>query len=176
MRIAISGTHSVGKTTLVNELKKHLDLNVISEVARDYPRDITDDPEGEMNRQLNIFHSQLEQEMENYMGFISDRSTIDNAAYMIRALKIYGHKLSIRDYLLVVNNINVALNTMYSYDYLFYIPIEFPSIYDGFRSTDEVERYEIDVIISELLGDDKIIINGTLEERVKKVLEIINEN
>lgn len=173
MKLAIMGTHSTGKTTLVNELKKHIDLPIISEVARSFPRDITDNPINEMNRQMNIFDRQLYEEDLNYKGFISDRSTIDNAAYMILALREYGYYIPINVYMDVIKNIKLATNNINKfYDYLFYIPIEFETVDDGFRNIDEVERKNIDMIIKELY-DIEYIITGTIEERVKKVLEII---
>jgi len=171
MKIAIIGTHSTGKTTLVNELKKHIDLPIISEVARNFPRDITDNPINEMNRQMNIFRLQLSEELRHKI-FISDRSTIDNAAYMIDALQKYGYYISKKLFVDVIGCINIAIENIDRYDYLFYIPIEFDCVDDGFRNTDEVERENIDMIINKLVPN-KIVITGTIEERVKKVLEII---
>jgi len=172
MKIAIIGTHSVGKTTLVNELKKYIDLPVISEIARDFPRDIIDNPTNEMIRQMNIFESQIYAEFCYYENFISDRSTIDNAAYMIDALQKYGYNIPKKLFVNVVKHINKAINNSDYYDYLFYIPIEIPCVDDGFRNTDEVERKNIDIIIKSLLKN-RIEITGTVKERVEKVLEII---
>ncbi len=174
MKIAIIGTHSTGKTTLLNELKKHFkDLPFITEVARNFPRDITDNPIKEMERQLSIFEAQLTQEVLFENGFISDRSTIDNAAYMSLALRKYNKYLPFRNYIVTVNNIGVAINHGDYYDYLFYIPIEFPVVDDGFRCLDEEERLAIDYIIKMLKPPKTIKIIGTVKERVNKVLEVL---
>jgi len=176
MRIGITGTHGVGKTTLVNELEKYTDHQIIKEIARRYPRGINENPVTEINRQLDIFHAQMEEELNNNIGFVSDRTTIDNAAYMIYTLREYMNDLSLKDIVLVINNIYLAINNMSEYDVIFYIPIEFPCEDDGFRDTDEQYRQEIDFIIDTLLMEFRNTITGTVEERVKKVLEILNDN
>lgn len=171
MKIAIIGTHSTGKTTLLKALKPHLNLSIITEIARQFPRDITDNPMAEMTRQIDIFRKQFYTE-KLYENFISDRATVDNAAYMINALKIYGNLISPIMYINVIKNINKAINHAKEYDYLFYIPIEFDTVDDGFRNTDNDERVLIDMIIKEIMPES-VMITGTVEERVKKVLEVI---
>ena len=171
MRIAIIGTHSTGKTTLLNELRKHIDLPFITEVARSFPRDITNNPNLEINRQMDIFKAQMTEE-SRYDFFISDRSSIDNAAYMIQALQQYGDYLSMEKYLDMIISIEEAIVHRSEYDYLFYIPIEFDCVDDGFRCTNEHERVRIDYLINKL-KPETIEIIGTVEERVNKVLEVI---
>lgn len=172
MKIAIIGTHSTGKTTLLNELKNHIDLPIITEVARDFPRCTINDPVTEMGRQISIFNAQLLAEMNHFNGFLSDRSTIDNAAYMILSLQKYSNDIPLNDYINVLVSIEFAIDHGEEYDYLFYIPIEFPLVNDGFRDMDEIERVNIDFIINKI--KPKIIkITGTVEERVNKVLEYI---
>lgn len=174
MKIAIIGTHSTGKTTLLNELKKYIELPIITEIARKFSRDITDDPTMEMMRQSNIFCAQLMQEIKYNNGFLSDRSTIDNAAYMILALQKYGHQIPLKQYIYITKCIKKAIeHGQDQYDYLFYIPVEFDAIDDGFRNMDEVERENINFIIKMSKPFKTIEITGTVEERVNKVLEYI---
>lgn len=175
MKIGIVGTHSTGKTTLVNELSKYIDLPIISEVARDFPRDITDNPEREIKRQIDIANGQTLTEGLYNDGFLSDRSSIDNSAYMINALQKYGYYISKELYVDIISRIHMSIENVKVYDYLFYIPIEFAAVSDGFRDTDEDERKDIDMIINKLLPN-KIVITGTIGKRANTVLRIINDN
>lgn len=184
MKVAIIGSHSVGKTTLLNELNKHLNLPVITEVARRFPRDITDDSVKEMKRQINILDEQLFEEMQ-YDEFLSDRSTLDNCAYIFWALKKYHKDLTI-DYSSYVHNrtIEARQHAEDKYDHLFYIPIEFACVDDGFRNTDENERTFIDRRVNkmwmEAMGSrtrpiykPEYRITGNVKERVNKILEVL---
>jgi nicotinamide riboside kinase len=82
-RVAVCGSHSCGKTTLINELKKHMMFEthpLIAELAAKV------DPKLrlKMESQFQIMQRQVIAEVtytKNYGKFLSDRSVIDNLAY-----------------------------------------------------------------------------------------------
>lgn len=88
MRIAICGTHGVGKTTLAKWLGSELNLPVLSEQATKLLK--SDFPFFETERDFRIFQQFQEQVLVNQFhdegnhpdGFVADRSIIDSLAYV----------------------------------------------------------------------------------------------
>ena len=179
MKVTIIGTHSVGKTTLLKALEPIINLPVITEVARRFPKELIDNPIMEMKRQTDIYHEQLFEEMI-LDDFISDRSTLDNAAYMARAMRKHHKDISLNQYLYVFDCIREAKKHAETYDHMFYVPIEFKVVDDGFRCTDENERKMIDRYISswwiQTRGYDfEHYITGTISERINKIMKVLHE-
>lgn len=153
MRIAICGTHSVGKTTLARALASRLSLPLIEEVARTAAchlrisscRELA---EGRLWRaalfQLHVFHLQLAQESE-HKEFISDRSVIDVLAYS----KFY--QLPSELIWSMENQIRERICSYNFYDFIVYCPITGHAVPDGFRFEDERSREVVDRIMNELL-------------------------
>ena len=182
MRIAFTGSHSTGKSCLVNILKKHLDLPIIPEVARIVIEEIGKIPdnmtmEEKLEFEWKIIEKQIEFEDKYKDGFISDRSVIDILGYVyMLGLHIYYPKE-------VEEMETIIYNRVSNYDYIFYIPVvkEIPLVKDGVRYTCEYCRNLLDRFYFDLLYDfydDGIVkviyvkpIN--LQERVKFVLEHI---
>lgn len=90
--VTISGSHSTGKTTLVNELKKKLpSWNVLSETARKVinkeniiPKDIEKDIDKKIYFQKEIINSQIQEEIllrKKGNNFICDRGIFDPIGY-----------------------------------------------------------------------------------------------
>lgn len=75
-KIAIVGSHSCGKTSLVKALEKKIEIPIIHELAATFI------PETRLHidTQYKIMSKQIETEKE-YKSFLSDRSVIDNLAY-----------------------------------------------------------------------------------------------
>jgi nicotinamide riboside kinase len=75
-KIAIAGSHSCGKTSLVKALSKKIEIPIIHEIAATFlPETRT-----HIDTQYKIMSKQIETEKEN-KSFLSDRSVIDNLAY-----------------------------------------------------------------------------------------------
>jgi nicotinamide riboside kinase len=76
MRLAVSGTHSVGKTTLIRELVKILPYPVINEISSRYTLEQRNNPE----IQKSMVREQIEAEQEK-PSFIIDRCILDYLTY-----------------------------------------------------------------------------------------------
>jgi len=77
-RIAIAGSHSCGKTSLVHELSKELvGYPVVEEVASLFPREIRSC----METQCAIMRLQIDKERRCRPLMLSDRTVMDNSAY-----------------------------------------------------------------------------------------------
>lgn len=166
MRVAIVGTHSTGKTTLLESLSGHLDLPILSEVAREkiaesdkLPHLMTEIERGEF--QKLVLEEQMRRESSSGR-FIADRSVFDAVAYAFDtphydALRIRAG----------------AHASAFPYDRVFFLPIEFPLKGDGIRSEDEAYRETVDRELRKLLDRAEIpyeTVRGNREERLWKCL------
>lgn len=75
-KIAIVGSHSCGKTSLVKELSKKVEIPIIHEIAATF----LPDTRLHIDTQYKIMSKQIETE-KSYKSFLSDRSVVDNLAY-----------------------------------------------------------------------------------------------
>ncbi len=145
MKIAFIGSHGVGKTTLCFDVAarlKRLDLGVelVKEVARACPLPINRNTTVEA--QAWILHSQVAQEIvasSRYDVVLSDRSVLDNYAYMVhQAGPAPAYAPLVREW-------------MGTYDGVFKVPIVEPPSFDGTRDTSATFQREVDAIIDQLL-------------------------
>lgn len=155
IRIGITGTSGIGKTTLLYSIFDELrplysDLKLITEVARDVLtfRGIKDvatlmeaSQEIKTKIQCDILANQIDKELENYGSIISDRTVFDCIAYS----KVYNiNKQAIEH----MDSFTYA--GIWHYNILFYcpIPVEYEYVDDGIRSDKYV--YEVDELIEEM--------------------------
>lgn len=169
MRSCISGSIGVGKTTLIEQLKP--DFNVIPEVCRG----ISGYGFGINNYDNNIISTQLAMLNVMYSNIINNKDGIfDRGLLDILVFSYYlykNNKINNKQYQFIYDNIIGNLNL---FDLIFYIPIEFELKDDGFRSTDTVLRFNIDIIFKMFfeklnLSNKVHIISGDIQERVKQV-------
>jgi len=169
MRIAITGTHGTGKTTLAQVVAERLNLPLITEAARHVARvmGIThagifiQDKALARRFQQAVLREQIRAENNYPGGFVSDRSTLDCCAYwMAYGLEAYpGYE-------------EICFSN--PYDLLVYVPPEIPCRADGFRDTDEALRQLVDEHIKKslaLMPCPTIRVTGSPEERAAAVLE-----
>ena len=147
MKIALIGTHGVGKTTLCFELAaalKRLDLSVdlVKEVARACPlpinRDTTD------AAQNWILHTQVAREIELANGYdliVCDRSVVDNYAYMVHAA---GRRPELEPFI---------RHWLATYGLLVKVPVVAAPTFDGTRDTSVEFQLAIDRTLDELLAE-----------------------
>ena len=154
MRVAISGSHSVGKTTLINAINSP--YKKIDEIARQViqhklPHEMSEQEFTEF--EIRVLKKQIELEKGS---FIIDRSVYDILAYS------KGHEC--------YKQIKEMVKNHKGYDVIFYIPIEFKLKKDKIRKNDENYREEIDKQIVKILKNKNVVeLNGNLENRLKGV-------
>ena len=173
MRIGITGSSSVGKSTLVRELAKLPEFKtykIFTEKSKELqsigvPLDKNSTFEGQL-----IFSAERAKELLfEYM--ISDRSIIDVQSYSLSSDKINFKQERVL--------FNIFINLLSKYDVIIYIPPFLPLINNSLRSLDEVHRTNIDKNIRRLLKyyNGKIIYLSAinLQDRVKVVLDELKE-
>lgn len=173
MRIGISGAQSVGKTTLLSALRSERifqDYEICNEVTRRVASYGLPINEGGTSITQKLIMQEHIVNVFMYEDMITDRTALDGIVYT-EYLRING-KLSSEDYQEVKR---IFSKVIPMYDYLFYIPPEFPIVDDGVRSTDEKFREEIAYIFESKIKkyDLKVIrVSGSVRDRVTKVVNI----
>lgn len=174
MKIAFTGSHGTGKTTLAKKISEDLNLELITNISRNYyqSKGIQDfevlTKEERWIHQKNLFTLEIIEESK-YTNFVTDRSVIDFLAYTILYSKsslVYMTRL-----------IELTKKVTLKYDYLFLLPIEFsyqPEIGRASRET----QIEVDECIKFLIDTLKLphfILKGTIEERLRLIKQIIDK-
>lgn len=145
MKIALIGSHGVGKTTLCYEVAARLKrqdraVELVTEVARRCPLPINRDTT--FQAQAWILHTQVAAELAASAEgeiVICDRSVLDNYAYLVhQAGRQPAYDALVGDWL-------------GSYDALFKMPIIDPPSFDGRRDVSQEFQHGIDRTIDELV-------------------------
>lgn len=146
MKVALIGTHGVGKTTLCFELaarlkRRDVDVELVREVARHCPLPI--------NRQTTeaaqswILHTQMAWELEaqaRHAVVLCDRSVLDNYCYLLYAQGPQPHWEPL------------LTRWLATYQLLVKVPLWTPPRWDGVRDTDLAFQRAIDELLEEQLG------------------------
>jgi thymidylate kinase len=149
LKLALIGTHGVGKTTLAYEtcsLLKKADYNVelVAEVARQSPFPVN--AATTLEGQLWILHAQIAAELDaarRAPHVICDRSVLDNYCYLVNK---FGRQLQLESWLAW---------WMETYAILIGVPTLADGITpDGFRSEDRAFQQRIEKILHELLASE----------------------
>ena len=174
MKIAVSGAHGTGKTTICEHMLSRLSESHDLAICREVPRVIIDavgDPHffrrknNTVERQFLIFLFQLEEERKQGEGraiLLCDRTPVDHLAYM---LVNHPEFSKTPEFDALSRLIAPWLST---FDAIFKVPIEFELIDDGVREGAQKFQSSIDQKI-DLLFDrfevNPIIVTGSVEER-----------
>src|SRR5580698_11515998 len=149
MKLALIGTHGVGKTTLAYEIcsllkKSAYNVELVTEVARQSPFPVN--AATTLEGQLWILHAQIAAELDaarRAPHVICDRAVLDNYCYLVNK---FGRQPHLEPWLAWWMN---------SYSFLVGVPpvaFEIPS--DGFRSEDRAFQQRIHDLLVELLSSE----------------------
>jgi predicted ATPase len=174
MRIAVSGAHRTGKTTLVEELCRSLP----NYVAVDEPYHLLAEEGYEFAEMpcLEDFELQLERSIESLAedeeDRIFDRCPADILAYLITHDESEGFDLK--------HWLPRVRSAMERLDLIVFVPIEDPDRVIVSEPDDAELRHRVDEELREILLEDRwdfgveiLEVNGTLRERVRQVLEAL---
>lgn len=145
MKIALIGSHGVGKTTLCYDLaarlkRRNVDVEVVREVARRCPLPINQ--ETTIAAQSWILHTQISWEIEacaRHDVVLCDRSVLDNYCYMVHAAGAHQMWELVFDHWLS------------TYEILVHVPVWSRPSYDGVRAIDPAFQEEIDVLLEGMI-------------------------
>jgi len=176
LNIALVGSHSTGKTTLVSLLQQCFAAKFycISEVARSIiSQGFPLGQDANVDSYINYVNEQLKAEKKsqevNYDVLISDRTILDTVAYAEANRTLPRPFIPI--YLIEMLE-NVWLLEKDFYDIYVYLPIEFEMELDGIRPADKEYRHLVDRKILELLHKnniDYITLSGSVDARMKAI-------
>jgi predicted ATPase len=171
MRIAVSGTHRSGKTTLVEALSRALPTYQ----AVDEPYYLLEEEGHEFADMpcLEDFELQLDRSIECVLGSetdsIFDRGPLDCLAYLLTHRESGG--FDVDDWMPRVRS------AMGRIDLLVFVPVEDPDRIGVSGSENAALRRRVDEELREILLEDRwelgvnvVEVTGTLRERVRRVL------
>ncbi len=146
MKVALVGTHGVGKTTLCFELaarlkRRNVDVEVVREVARRCPLPINQDTT--LTAQEWILHTQITWEIEaaaSHDVVLCDRSVLDNYCYLVHATGAQPVWERLLDHWLP------------TYDLLVHVPAWCRPTYDGVRAVDPVFQEKIERLLDDMIA------------------------
>jgi len=175
MKIGLVGTVSVGKTTLVNDLKElpqFKDYHFATERSK-YLRDlgIPLNTDSTLKGQTIFLAERVSELM--YDNLITDRTVIDVMAFTNASKSIKDtNKLLFEEY---------ACNFINEYDYIFYVsPLGVEIEDNGVRATNAEYRDLIDFTIQNILNlyshriNNSYSISGSVEERINQIKKVIS--
>jgi nicotinamide riboside kinase len=167
LKLALIGTHGVGKTTLVFEVatllkKANHNVELVTEVARRSPFPVNEATT--LDGQLWILHAQIAAEMEaaaRAPNVICDRAALDNYCYLVNK---FGRQAHLEQWL------EWWMNT---YSMLVCVPPADGIAADGFRSEDIAFQRRIHELLILLLATppftrlkDRVVCLERREQRV----------
>lgn len=182
MKIAIVGTHSVGKTTLAQDIQKHLGIPLIrSDKARTLgkPKRLDLHTSDEQKNLQDLMSSTMCELQESTGPFVLDCSSLTCPAY---ASELISEEFMDNGWLWDLHE-KCVNNAFENLDYILYVPEELPLELDGFRPPSEELRTRIDSRIRKILGisygkvpHHKVrLICGSREERLYQVCTLLGK-
>lgn len=184
-KIAIIGSHFVGKTTVVKNIFKHLQKNgynvgIINEVVRDCPYPINEMATLEAQNWILEEQKRREADLENKHDIVlMDRGVIDNFAYWKRV----AEKVLTEEEL--IKKEKEVFEYSKNYDLMIFLhPFDNIRIEDDkFRSVDPEWRKEMHERISQIIEKFKttydtpiFVVNGSRKNVIERVKDIIMKN
>ena len=181
IRVAIAGSHGVGKTTLACSLANHykdLKVTLNTQIARSlirkgYP--LGKEATAESYVQYIIAQLSAEQDSSNCDLFISDRTLLDPLSYAIVNSKTMD---SVVPQSIIEMMKRIWLLELQQYSLYIFVPIEFSMKKDGVRPEDDGYRALVEAQMKQLLEECHvryIRVSGAPEDRNAQAVEAIND-
>ncbi|MBN2332252.1 MAG: ATP-binding protein [Deltaproteobacteria bacterium] len=174
IRIAITGSHSVGKTTLAKKLMKKLSAMDMSSMVAEEPIEVVRRQHPGIVNDPNTFYIRLlEEHFKRLNGIDCDCCLYDRS---LMDLLVY-YRLEEPDNPAFTSLLEEMLQWyVRSIDLFFYLPIEFPLVADGRRPLSETYREQVDEMLKTVARKAAIrwiTIAGSIQERVAKAVAVI---
>lgn len=172
MRIALTGAHSTGKSTIFNELKSELffhenGIEFLESETRKIANKLNEG--GDEENQTLLMNGVILKAFNDWS--ITDRCVLDVACY---TKYLWDHdKISYEFYLYTKQAVK---DIMPLYDYIFYFYPEFDIVDDGVRSNSKEFREDIVENFNYFIEKSKIRIipvSGSVEERKNFILKVL---
>lgn len=166
MRLVFAGAAGTGKSTLVNRLKDDLifkDHDFLDGIGRF----IHTHKQWSLCRKQKYFNRWYVWNHLLIPNYVSSRSIYDTFAYSRLLLGLNVHK----------SLIEVAISLI-KYDYVFYIPIEFPAEKDGVRYDDPHFNLKHDKetkLIMDYHRIPYITLTGSIDNRIEDIHRVIED-
>lgn len=183
MIICLTGSHSTGKTTLLEFFKHEKGYETVSSVTRKVlqkeqrkvEEGVSDESQRRVLEALKESAGEVWQEAVKHPEkiYILDRCVFDFLAYT----KAFRDRGWCSDEFVKYAEQEV-LNFIEDYDTVFYLPIEFKCVDDGVRSMDESLREDVDKYIRESILWSKVRaveLTGSVLQRVQKIKETVEK-
>lgn len=182
MKIAISGAHSQGKTTLIEALQK-LEMFKDYIVRTSFTRKLQSEgiPINTDGTKVTQLYVMAEHFNRLHLGdnLLLDRSALDGIAYTKAVLLSDSCQYDCSvDYVDALESLYKDM--IFKYDVIFYVKPELPLIEDGIRATDQkffdaVVGYFNELIVTAKHKGVKIVeISGSVEQRIEKITEYLS--
>lgn len=183
MKIGLSGAQSVGKTTILEELRKIPELKdfkfineIVRNIVKEYQVDINETSTDET--QLLVANTHYFNSFKE--NIITDRCILDCFIYTYHT---YLHSSKISGWVFYYIT-DLLKHTIDKFDHIFYFPPEFDIKKDNFRSPSKKYQKQIHELFLEVIKSKNImnesnniknvhIITGTVEERIDKIKQIL---
>lgn len=168
MKITVIGSHGTGKSTLAKALAKELNCNYIHDIVIEevLKKNFLINENTPPELQLWMVMRQWELEKTTPEDWVADKCLFDYLVYGDIVLKDEEIKKIIKK----------VVEANASYDFIFYLPLEFPMEENGIRSK-ELQPV-VDNCYREYLdkqGVEHKILSGSAEERLNQALSYIRK-
>lgn len=180
MRVTISGSQSVGKTTLINALKGE---QFIRENNFQFCGNTTRNAlhQGKKINEYGTNETQLLILSQHINNFVTDQNTIYDRCALDGLVYTYYLYTTAGTVSARVQDLSYSIFNTLQYDIMFYIPPEthVPLKEDGERSTSIKWQSEIHKIFKYMINRYRVPIielTGSLDDRANKFIKIIKEN
>jgi predicted ATPase len=178
MKLALTGAHGTGKTTLCRFLCENAFAGYRVAHCREVPRVIIEQANDDnffrrtknspLRQSLTFLYQLLEEVKQAQKAdiLICDRTIVDHLAY---STVLFPGTASTIEYRVTVEAARVWVS---EYDMIFKLPIEFPAKDDGVREVDLKFQNDIDQQIDALyflFGIVPIVVTGSVERRAETI-------